>query len=230
MDIEQIVHHMEANQEIYKMLKHCPYEILRQWKLMKYEKGAILFSQDEVYDRFSILVEGIADINVIGENGKKYSQTTYYTGDMIGEIEIYDLIPYVSNVEAITNVTIMTLKREYFLKWIQLDSNFNNYFIHRVLHHNYTISKREGQNNLYPLQYRVCNYLLRCVSTGVKNEQGVAIQVNKQELSQQFAVTQRSINRILFYLREKQIIDIYKNELIIRDVDSLQLEAKLVRE
>ena len=227
MDIQLIANYMEANPEIYRMLKHCPYEILRQWKLMQYSKGAMLFQQDEVYDRFGIMVEGIADINIIGENGKKYSQATYSAGDMIGEIEIFDQIPFISNVEAITDVTIISLQRDYFLTWLQLDSNFNQYFIKKVLYYNYTIAKREGINNLYPLHHRVCKYLMGCIRKGTQHSQGVMIPLNKQELSQQFAVTQRSINRILFQLREKGIIDIHKHELLIRDMDRLQLETQL---
>ncbi|MFU1794963.1 Crp/Fnr family transcriptional regulator [Paenibacillus azoreducens] len=226
MDIQHIAKYMEENSEIYRMLKHCPYEILRQWKLMRYSKGSMLFQQDAMYDRFCILLDGVADINIIGEHGKKYSQATYSAGDMIGEIEIYDLIPFVSNVEAMTDVTIMSLQRDYFLTWLQLDSNFNQYFIRRILYYNYTISKREGINILYPLHHRVCTYLLHLARSGIQYPQGITIKLNKQELSQKFAVTQRSINRILFQLRESGIIDIQKNELLIRDVKGLELETK----
>ncbi|MGZ9586404.1 Crp/Fnr family transcriptional regulator [Paenibacillus marinisediminis] len=227
MNIQQIADYMENSPELYRILKHCPYEILRQWKLMRYKKGSMIFQQDEVYDRFGILVEGLADINVIGENGKKYSQATYAAGDMIGEIEIHDLIPFISNVESVTDVVMLSLHRDDFLKWIQLDSNFNQYFIRRVLYYNYTISKREGTNILYPLHHRVCTYLLRCAQHGVRHPDGIAIEINKQEWSQQFAVTQRSINRILFKLREEGIIDIQKQQLLIRDLGRLQQEAKL---
>lgn len=227
MHIQQLANYMEDNSELYKILKHCPYEILRQWKLVRYSKGTMIFRQGEVYDRFGILVEGLADIHVIGENGRKYSQATYSAGDMVGEIEIYDRIPFVSNVEAVTDVVMLSLQRDDFLHWIQLDRNFNQYFIRRVLYYNYEISKREGNNNLYPLHHRVCHYLLQCVQNGVQHQVGIAIEMNKQEWSQRFAVTQRSINRILYKLREEGIIDIRKHQLFVLDVDRLEQQAQL---
>ncbi|WP_232699494.1 Crp/Fnr family transcriptional regulator [Brevibacillus daliensis] len=226
MEIQKVIAHMESKKEIYQILKHCPYEILRQWKLVDFKKGAIMFSQDERYDYFSLLVEGTAEINIMGENGKKYTQAIYQVGDMIGEIEIYDLIPFVSTVEAIQDVTLIALQRDYFLTWLQMDHNFNQYFIRKALHHNYVNSKREGVNNLYSLNHRLCHYLLECVQNGSKHGDGIVVNVNKLELSQHFAVTQRSINRILSHLREKKILDVEKNRLMILDVTQLQKEAK----
>lgn len=41
MNAQSIVEIMENNKKIYEILKHCPYEILRQWQLSKYPKGYI---------------------------------------------------------------------------------------------------------------------------------------------------------------------------------------------
>ncbi|UHA72480.1 Crp/Fnr family transcriptional regulator [Paenibacillus sp. 481] len=221
-----MINYMEQHDKIYTMMKQCPYEILREWKLTKFEAGTVMFSQGDVQDNFYILVEGVADISVIGENGKKYVQSTYHKGDMIGELEIVDRLPFISNVEAVTDVKLMGLKREHFLKWLQLDRNFNEYFIRSILKLQYDILKKEGDNNLYPLHDRVCSYLLRCVPHGQKRADGIVIQIDKQQLSRQFAVTPRSINRILSELKKQRIIDLNKHEIMILDPMQLQLEER----
>lgn len=49
-----------------------------------------------------------------------------------------------------------------------------------------------------------------------------ALLINKQQLSEQFAVAPRSINRILFELRENNIIAINGEHIQILDVPRLQ--------
>ncbi|MCG7409633.1 Crp/Fnr family transcriptional regulator [Paenibacillus sp. ACRRX] len=230
MGMQQMIKYMEQSDHIYAMLKQCPYEILREWKLTTHAAGTVLFSQGDVQDSFYILVDGIADISVVGENGKKYVQSTYTAGNMLGELEIVDRLPFISNVEAVTDVALMGLKRDHFLKWLQLDRNFNEYFIRSILKLQYDILKKEGDNNLYPLHQRVCSYLLSCVPQGQKNTDGtIIIQIDKQQLSRQFAVTPRSINRILSKLKEHHIINLHKHEIIIRNMDQLRLEEQISR-
>ncbi|WP_028594283.1 Crp/Fnr family transcriptional regulator [Paenibacillus assamensis] len=226
MGMQQMIKYMEQHEKIYAMMKQCPYEILREWKLTQFKSGTILFSQGDIQDSFYILVEGVADISVIGENGKKYVQSTYHKGDMIGELEIVDRLPFISNVEAVTDVVLMGLKREHFLNWLQLDRNFNEYFIRSILKLQYDILKKEGDNNLYTLHDRVCSYLLRCLPHGQKRAEGIVIQVDKQQLSHQFAVTTRSINRTLSELKKQGIIDLNKQEIIILDTTRLQVELE----
>ncbi|MFS0784293.1 Crp/Fnr family transcriptional regulator [Bacillus sp. 1P06AnD] len=226
MEIQMIIHILENNKIIFNLLKSCPYEILRQWKTTEYESGATIFCQGEKEHHFNLIASGTVDISVTGENGKSYSQATYHTGDMIGELEIFNDVPYLSTVKAITDVTIISLPREYFLQWLQVDIEFNQRFMRQVVHLFYSIVKKEGDNTLYSLRSRVCAYLKDAGNTGKKRAEGIEVYVNKQELSQLFAVTQRSINRILSELKDKGIISLNKQRVIIKDYEKLAAYLK----
>jgi hypothetical protein len=121
MDIRELINVIEGNPQIYEMLKYCPYSILKQWNMKNYAKGTIIFRQGEVYDRFCIAVSGYTDIYVMAESGKKYSQAIYTTGNFIGELEIFEKKPFSCFVEAISDVKLLEIEREYFLQWIDLD-------------------------------------------------------------------------------------------------------------
>lgn len=224
MSIQQVIMYVEENEIIYNLLKHCPYEILKQWTVEKFESGSTIYSKGEIYNCFSLIVDGEVHIYTVAETGKKYSQFMYYAGDMIGEIEIFNQIPYMSTVEAKTDVTIITLQHDAFLTWLQLDQNFNQHFIRKSIELSYITTKKDEDYKLYSLQDLICKHLLDKLPTGKKLNQGIAVTIDKYHLSEQFAVTQRSINRVLSTLKEEQIIDLKNQMIIIQDIDRLRRE------
>ncbi|WP_028394035.1 Crp/Fnr family transcriptional regulator [Bacillus cihuensis] len=220
--MQRLNNYMENNEQLYLMLKQCPYEILRQMKVQEFERNRIIYRQGEIQNSFSILAEGLADIYVIGDNGKTYVQSTYSVGDMIGEIEIFNQTPFMSNVKSITDVSLITVKREHFLTWLQLDQNFNQQFIRKIVGAAHRIIKKDEDSKLYSLHHRVCKYLLQRLQPS--STDGVVIHIDKQQLSQQLAVTQRSINRILLDLKDKEIIEMKNSGMVIRNIANLRHE------
>ncbi|HYE82281.1 MAG TPA: Crp/Fnr family transcriptional regulator [Clostridia bacterium] len=227
MDIHSIGSIIEKSPSIYEILKYCPYDILKRWSIKDYAKGQVIFRQGEIYDSFCIAVSGYIDIYVMAENGKRYSQAIYTTGDFIGELEIFDEKPFGCFVEAISDVRLLEIKREYFLQWIELDKNISEYITRTLCSQFYNLSKKAGQDTLYSLKQRLCYYLITCT----KSRSGIIekIDIQKDKLSEQMAVTQRSINRVLQYLKEKGIIDIENNTVIIKDMDALKIEEEVSR-
>lgn len=229
MNIHKTFAIIEDNKEIYDMLKHCPYEILREWEYSEYPKGRIVFRQGEVYPYFYIIIDGLADIYILAENGKKYSQAIYKKGNYIGELEIFDNQPYVCYVEALTDLKLIGIKRDYFFQWLELDRNFNSFIMKGMSKQFYRLSKKAGDDTLYSLKYRLLNFLIDGLSYGIQENDNVKINLDKNQISEQLAVTQRSINRILQYLKEKAIIDVNKNNIIIKDIEKLLAEKELSR-
>lgn len=229
MDIKQLEHIIENNPDIYKMLKYCPYSILKHWRFTAYSPGDVIYRQGERYNHFNIIVHGYADIYFMSENGKKYSQAIYKTGDYIGELEIFDHKPYSCYVEALTELQLIRIERDIFIEWLQLDRNICTYIIESLCNQFYKLSKKAGEDTLYSLKNRLCNYLLSFDDKVHKGITGIKIVIDREKLSGKFAVTPRSINRILFYLKQKGIIDIGPGFIVIKDWEELAREEKSSR-
>lgn len=224
MNVYKIIGIIETEPEIYEILKHCPYEILKKFSVKEYKKGKFILKQDEVYDSFYILVEGFVDIYVMSEAGKKYSLTIYKKGNYIGEHEIFEQKPFSCFVEAISDIKILELNRNDFLKWINLDRNLNEYITKTLCSQFYKLSKKVGKDTLYTLKQKICLYLIdNLISTN--NKEILEISIEKEKLSEQMGVTQRSINRVLKNLKEQNIIDIHNSYITVKDLNSLKLEA-----
>jgi CRP-like cAMP-binding protein len=218
MDLKEIINIVENNTSVYEMMKYCPYEILKHWEYCQYSSGEIICRQGERYDHFLVILEGYINIYFMAENGRKYIQSIYKSGDFVGELEIFHRKPYICFVEALTDLKILKLKQQYFLQWLKLDIHAHTFITKAICDHFYDLSQKAGEDTLYSLKKRICNYLLSCC-------QGKAVTANlkleKGQLSEMFAVTSRSVNRILQYLKAEGAIEIRGDSIIIKDLSIL---------
>ena len=225
----EIIDIIESNKAIKKILKDCPYDILRKWEFKEYVKDQMICHQGMRYNHFYIIAEGYANICLTAENGKKCSLAIYKKGDYFGELEIFDNKPYICSIEALTEVKVICIDKENFLKWLTKDQYFSLHITKTLCEGFYNLSKLSGENTLYSLKYRICNYLLYRLDSSVKSDKGMALQIDKEQLSERFAVTSRSINRVLQQLKENKIIEVESDSIYILDIPRLKEEEKLSR-
>ncbi|WP_025123915.1 MULTISPECIES: Crp/Fnr family transcriptional regulator [unclassified Serratia (in: enterobacteria)] len=209
---------------LYDLLKYCPLAILRRWQLQQVRAGTLICQQNEVCDEFHLIAQGNVDVFIHADDGRKYLQARYHAGDMLGELEIFEQRPYICSVEATSEVQLLTLSRADFCHWLTVDNYFNQKIIQSFSSQYYQLSKKAGEDSLYSLHQRVCHALWQSYQhQGAKNEAGITI--NKQQLSEQFAVAPRSINRILFELREQHIITVNGERIAVVDPVRLHQQA-----
>lgn len=225
MNIEDIINIIESNPSIYEMMKYCPYEILKRWDYREYSSGSIICRQGERYDLFLVIVKGYINIYYMAENGQKYIQSIYKEGNFIGELEIFDGRPYICFVESLSDSILLQLKQKYFLEWLNLDRYAHSYITKEICNQFYDLSQKAAEDTLYSLKKRICDYLLSyCLN---KNDSiPIRINLEKEQLSEMFAVTSRSVNRILKHLKEEGAIEIKSDSIIIKSPSLLSKEEK----
>ena len=149
--------------------------------------------------------------------GLMKQQITYMKGDYIGELEIFKQTGYISRIQSRGKVRILELDRTFFLQWIRTDKNFNEYMIRTLCDNSYRMCLNMGENTLYTLKQRICQYLLRNMEMDAK-----FVMISSEVLSQQMAVTTRSVNRVLKQLREQGFIELEKGKISICDQQALE--------
>lgn len=216
-NLEKLVELLEKDREIFQMLRQCPYEILRRFEVKDYEADQFVLNQGEIHNRFYIIASGYVDIYVESTHGKRYLLCTYMKGDYIGELEIFKQTGYISRIQSRGKVRILELDRTFFLQWIRTDKNFNEYMIRTLCDNSYRMCLNMGENTLYTLKQRICQYLLRNMEMDAK-----FVMISSEVLSQQMAVTTRSVNRVLKQLREQGFIELEKGKISICDQQALE--------
>jgi CRP-like cAMP-binding protein len=220
--LQDLLEILEHEPDIYEIVKYCPYEVLREFRVIRTRRGEFTLNQGTVYDKIYFLVTGYMGVYVMAENGRKYTFTLYKKGNFIGELEILDQLPFICNVETLSDVTLLELPRDVFLKWMSLDQNISSLIMRCLSREMYALTKKAASESFYPLRHRICQYLVSSPSAAEK------VNINAGKLSDLMAVTARSINRVLKDLRDDGLIGIEKNSAIILNRDALKRETEIV--
>ncbi|WP_054180980.1 Crp/Fnr family transcriptional regulator [Trabulsiella odontotermitis] len=206
---------------LYELLKYCPLEIMQRWRFEDIPRGAFICRQGDICQQFSLIVTGEVDVFFEAEDGRRYRQAHYSKGDMLGELEIFESRNYICSVAAVSPAQLLTLSQEHFFRWLALDNHFNQRMLRFFSQQYYQLSKKASSDNLYSLHQRVCQALWQRYQ-----QQGTpTILLDKQNLSQEFAATTRSINRILHDLKTLRIIDTDGERIVLLAPDKLRQEA-----
>lgn len=206
--------------QLYELLKSCPLEVVRCWYFESISYNSIVCHQGDICQKFSIIVTGEVDVFCDSEDGRCYKLARYSKGDVLGELEIFGSRHYICSVRAVGYVQLLSLSQESFNYWLTVDNHFNQKMLRFFSEKYYVLSEKACVDNLYSLHERVCMVLWKYYQQQGENQ----IVINKQELAQLFATTTRSINRILFLLKENNIIDVSGEEVILLNPEKLKTE------
>lgn len=217
MNLEQVFKHPR---EINAYILMSPEKFRARWTVHTYAEGELIGEVGEFYPYFFVSVDGHMNIQHTSEKGKTYSQSIYGPGTYFGELEIFNGKPFVCNVEAITEVTLIRLERDLFLEWIKVDNNFLCYLMKTLCESSYDLSLKASQDTLYSLTFRICDYLIECKEKDLNNRHADVF-LSKKYLSEKFVVTKRSINRILKELQDKGLIEIKDSHIEVLNLEEL---------
>ncbi|SES80384.1 cAMP-binding domain of CRP or a regulatory subunit of cAMP-dependent protein kinases [Salinibacillus kushneri] len=220
--MENLIKLIEEYDHLYEMVKECPYRFLKKMSVYHFKQEEMVIHQGDAIHRFYIIVEGTAKIYVMSENGRTYSQAIYQKGDFIGEIEIFDQYLSVSNVKALTDLTLIGIDGNDFLEWMRIDNHMSYYFNRSLAKYLYNLAMKSGVDSLYPLKYRLCDYILKEMVPYQRNQ--YIVRISKNQMSEHLAVTLRSINRVLKELAGKKIIKLRDNGIIVSNIQLLNDE------
>lgn len=208
---------------LYELLKNCPLEIMQRWMFEDIPRGALICRQGEICQRFSLIIAGDVDVFFESDDGRRYRQARYCKGDMLGELEIFDSRKYICSVVAVSSTQLLSLSQEQFGRWLALDNHFNQRMLRFFSQQYYQLSKKASSDSLYSLHQRVCQALWQ----RYQQYESTTILLDKQNLSQEFAATTRSINRILHDLKSLRIIDTDGERVVLLAPEKLKQEAEL---
>lgn len=217
MNLKQV---LSNSTEIDGYILNSPKHYQEKWTVHHYKAEEIICEVGETYPYFFVNVQGHMNIQHTSEKGKTYSQSIYGPGTYFGELEIFGGKPFVCSIEAMTDVTLIRLERQYFLEWIQKDNGFLFYLMKTLCESSYDLSLKASQDTLYSLTFRICDYLIECKEQDLTN-QHAEVFLSKKYLSEKFVVTKRSINRILKELQDKAYIEIKDAYIEVLDLDGL---------
>lgn len=167
-------------------------------KLVKYDKGEIICSNDKKLNEITFIVKGCLKIYYISSEGKVLYLSFKKAFSMIGDVEFAGEIdsPY---AEAISEVLAVSISLDKYKDLLNEDIVFCRYVIKCLAHKINTSSKNSFLNRLHSKESRLALYILT-------NEENNMINGNWTDVSNLLTISYRQLMRLLSKFCKEGII------------------------
>lgn len=185
------------NQELLK----CVSEIAEKNNIItekQIQAQAKILVQNEAVSYIYIIKEGIAKCYITESNGKDYILEFMGSGEIVGELEILHNAKSLTNIEAISNLQVLRIHRDYFLEMLQQNWQLNLLILKELAQRLAQTSSRASYQQNYPLEYSILKIIYLFSNQPLK--------LSKKDLADYLGITVRSLNRTLLALQQKGIL------------------------
>lgn len=188
------------------------------WTILKrtVKAGQRLIWQGDAPKHVYCLIDGLAKCFITEENGQDFLLEFLGEGEIIGELEMLREKEYMSNIEALTDLSFYQISNPDFMAMLEKLPQFNKLVLVELANRVTQTAKRASYQQVYPLEYAV----LKILYVFSENEQSIS----KKDMADYLGISTRSLNRVLKQLRERGIIQAEEQTLIISSSERL-LEA-----
>lgn len=228
MDKSVLLNLMNTHRWLHDMLEHMPPDMLVHWELWRYYPEELVCEQGDHADVFYIVIEGRLKVEHILEDGTILIIAYLDPGQMISDIEIALMKPYVCRITAETQAATLVLRKDIYLKWLLADNHFLLYLTKQLAGKLHETVRKSIDSVSMSLRHKLLRYLYSQVEHFNFNQQAsFIIPISREDMASQWGVTLRSVNRVLKELKDREIIYVDKNRIICNEWSRFLLKKEL---
>jgi CRP/FNR family cyclic AMP-dependent transcriptional regulator len=196
--------------------------LLRKYHL---KKGDVLFRKGDEGTTLYMITSGKIKIVRQSRDGDEVILAVLSAGDFCGEMALLDGLPRSADAVAIDETYLYSLNRKDFLAYVM-----HNETVVRVILSALSKRLRRADDFLEDIFFlnvsgRLAKKLIDLAQTNGYREgqaEPVNVTVTQRDLSGMIGATRESVNKELRILREKELINISGNTILIRDLEALK--------
>ncbi len=177
----------------------CHKSIKSKLKTLEFLPGELIVKQDEPHNFACVLIEGIAKISVMTEEGKSIVVSIIRDWELFGETELFNESTKEFDVEAITCCKVVMIDKEVLFEWLEADFNLVQYMLSQLSRKLNESAKTVVANTLYTLEYRFSILLYSYC-----NKKNGKLEMDKELVAQFLGTTVRSVNRLIENFEKKK--------------------------
>ncbi|WED21323.1 Crp/Fnr family transcriptional regulator [Vibrio sp. JC009] len=185
--------------DVSRLFLEAPNSVRDSFRCLNLSKGTTLFSQGDPALNTYIILDGEIVVSKSAENGKKICMTICMRGEFIGDMEILSGLNYMFDASCLTDVKIISINAEAFLKWLKVDHSvsllLNRQMAKRALN--------SAEQRLMNAVDSVENNLLFILS----NIKGNRVELSRSTLAELLCTTRRHVDKVIHKLKEEKLIE-----------------------
>lgn len=199
--------------------------LLDQGEEIEVESGTILFKEGDLFEHIYLVRSGKVRLSKMTTEGKEFSIHLKQKDELVGEGNLFHDEIITVTAEVIEDAVLIRFDRHTFESILQQNSEIAVTFMKlfalntqstQAKFRDLILSGKTGA--LYSTLIRFCN------SYGVKNEEGILIdvQLTNQDIANYIGTTRENVNRTLNELRKEEIISMVDGKILIHDLQYLK--------
>ncbi|PKH88564.1 Crp/Fnr family transcriptional regulator [Colwellia sp. Bg11-28] len=206
----------------------------QEFQLNQWNKGDYINS-DILTQRFFVVIEGNIEIKQSNpETGREATLDMLYAGDCFDLMVLLDDKPHEVIISPLTTVKLLSVKLSTMRHWLWTYPEFNQQFMPYIAKKMREKEQQASSLILHDVTTRLSRIILEHINkikfyTGTKEEEHqhhLVNGLNDETLARMTGSVRQVINKQLQHWKKEDVIDKKRNQLIIKDLEALEKEAK----
>lgn len=193
-------------------------ELVNLARERSFTPNEFIFWDGDTPDWFYVVAEGKVKVLKHSSSGKEFIIAFFGSGEMVGEVAVFENKPYPASAQAITETRVVAIKREDFLSFLanrpQVALRIINILGGRL---------REAQGRLRDLAAERVEQRLASVLLMLSAKLGLTLPFTRQEIADMAGTTTETAIRVMSHLKDRGIIRSTRGKVIILDEKKLRL-------
>lgn len=190
-------------------------------KILNFNKEDVIFLEDEQCKSLNIVLEGTVEIQKIDPSGKVLTVAKLSCGDAFGENLLFgDKNSYPMTVVSKDATVILTISKNFVTQLCQTSRTFLNEFLRLLSNKAFSLSAKIKEVTLKNIRQKICEFLVW--KSKSLNSTTIDIGMSKKDWAEKLGVQRPSLSRELIKMKEEGLIDYDKNNIYIKDLETLK--------
>ena len=207
--------------------KHPDTELLQLAERMRtrsFKRGEMLFRKDDPGTHLYVVTDGAVKIALPGEFGQEALVSIMRAGDFFGELALFDGSPRSASATAMEDTRAALLAREDFLSFLETHPASVRVVLDVLARMIRRLSDRVEDLIFLDVPSRVAKYLLDLAQQD--GEAKLELTLTQDELAAFIGASRVSVNRVLGDLERRDIIEIRRRHIVVKDPAKLAKEIR----
>lgn len=191
-----------------------------------FEKGDIIFSEGEVFDKLFIVNKGSIKVYKYNKEGKEQILYFLKEGEFLGDLNLLKKDIFKFNAAALEATNMCIIHKDDFDSLIKTNPEISIKVLEYAHDRISSLESLVQTLTTKDIEIRLASLLLTLANTfGVKVHNGVEITLplTREDMANFIGVTRETISRKLSYFQSENIIELYENKVIlIKDLNTLK--------
>ena len=194
----------------------------------KYQRGEVVFHQDDPGDRMHIIVEGRVRISLDSDDGREKDVALLQPGECFGEMALLDGSNRSAKATAVEEIETLVLMREDFLEFIREYPEVATHTTAVLTNRLRNANQMMGDLAFLDVPTRVAKQLLELATkqlAGAEPNGEIEIAIGQDELARLVGSSRETVSRALTSYRRMGLLTTFHRRISITDLRGLERMA-----